>query len=83
MEFLLSHDFRIDAPFLQGVPYFSREEEVTARSIVLARQNQAKETAIVIKDDDLESKRFIERIREEIDEWKNQRAVRFLLKHLE
>lgn len=72
----MSHKFRIDAPFLEGVPYFSREEEVIARSIYLTRQRVNQEANIEIKDDDAESKAFLERARKEIDGWNNQAAVR-------
>lgn len=78
----MSHKFRIDAPFLEGIPYFSRAEEVIARSIALARQKK-QETNIGIKDDDAESRGFIDRIRTEIDEWLKKPSVRFPVRLLE
>lgn len=47
-----------------------------ARNIALARQ-QKSETIIGIKDDDADSKGFMERIRMEIDDWKKKPAVRY------
>lgn len=61
----------MDAPFVQGVPYFSREEELTARKSNFARQNMAGIADIDIKNDDTESLNFIQRVHLEIDAWKD------------
>lgn len=76
MEFLLKNGFRMDAPFVQGVPYYSREEESVARKTASARQNKAGVADIDIKNDDIESLKFIQRIRSEIDAWKNSTEVK-------
>lgn len=71
VEFLLNHGFRMDAPFVEGVPYYSREEESAARNTASARRNMIAVADIAIKNDDTESLKFIQRVRSEIDAWKN------------
>lgn len=65
----------MDAPFVHGVPYFSKEEESAAREIASARQHKAGVADIDIKNDDTESLSFIQRVRSEIDAWKNSTEV--------
>lgn len=65
----------MDAPFLEGVPYYSREEELAARNTASARRNMTGIADIDIKNDDTESLRFIQRVRSEIDAWKNSTEV--------
>ncbi|KAK4691111.1 poly(A)-specific ribonuclease, partial [Lecanoromycetidae sp. Uapishka_2] len=69
VEFLLSVGFRMDAPFTQGVPYLSRDEEARARSNSIAKQDKNRYKDIFIPEDDLESLQFIRRVRQEISEW--------------
>ena len=73
----MSHKFRMEAPFLEGLPYLSREEEVTARQIAMNRQNKSSVAEIDLKEGDVEATAFVERIRSEIDNWKNLTEVRF------
>lgn len=72
----MSHKFRMEAPFLDGLPYLSREEEVTARHVAISRQNKAIVAEIDLKEGDIEATAFIKRIRSEIDAWKNLPEVR-------
>lgn len=65
----------MEAPFLEGVPYYSREEEAAARAIALARQNKASVPDLTIKKDDTEALEFVRRVRQEIDAWKKRTAV--------
>lgn len=65
----------MDAPFIQGVPYFSREEESAARNSASARQSKIGVADIDIKTDDTESLKFVQRVRSEIDAWKNSTEV--------
>lgn len=66
----------MEAPFIEGIQYFSREEEDAARRLASARQDRAKIADIGVKKDDVESIEFMERVRGEIDEWKNLPTVR-------
>jgi len=75
VEFLLSHGFRMDAPFLEGVPYLSRDEEALARRISIARQDRYGVADIQLKIDDLESIEFLRRVRQEINVWRNSNTV--------
>ena len=75
VHFLLQHDFRMEAPFLEGVPYYSRQEAASAADLHLARQNRNKIPDLTIKKDDHEALDFVHRVREEIDVWKNQTEV--------
>ena len=65
----------MEAPFLEGVPYLSREEEAVARAVAIARQDKSSVPDLAIKKDDIEALDFLRRIREEIDVWKNQTGV--------
>ena len=68
----MDHKFRMEAPFLEGVPYFSREEEAVSRQ---RREEKSIYTDIDIDPDDLESVRFAKAITKEIDDWKARRGV--------
>jgi poly(A)-specific ribonuclease len=72
----MSHKFRMDAPFLDGISYLSREEEATARQIAINRQSKASVAEIDLKESDAEAVAFVQRIRSEIDTWKNLPEVR-------
>lgn len=72
----MSHKFRMEAPFLDGISYLSREEEVTARQIAMNRQNKSSVAEIDLKEGDVEATAFVQRIRSEIDTWKNLAEVR-------
>lgn len=72
MGFLLDHKFRMEAPFLEGVPYFSRDEEALARQ---RREEKSVYTDIDIDPDDLESLKFATAVTEEIENWKARRGV--------
>ncbi|KAL9603936.1 MAG: hypothetical protein Q9219_000874 [cf. Caloplaca sp. 3 TL-2023] len=72
VDFLLKHDFRMEAPFLEGVSYFSREEEAKARQLTKQRQDTANITDIVPQADDTESLELLERLQEEVMAWKNR-----------
>lgn len=73
----------MEAPFLQGVPYFSREEEKTAREIAAARQNKDSVPDISIQEGDTTSFELIRRVRREVAAWKNRGTVgRFPLTQL-
>lgn len=65
----------MEAPFLEGVPYLSREEEALARRMLLARQNRTAVADIQIKADDLDSLDFVRRVRHDIEVWRNRDEV--------
>ena len=75
VEFLLGHGFRMDAPYLEGVPYFSREEEAQSRAAELAKWDRNSFADIFIRDGDTESLKFIQRVRQEITAWRNRSTV--------
>ena len=64
----------MEAPFLEGVSYFSREEEAISRR---RREEKSMYTDIDIAPDDLESVRFAKAVAEEIEDWKARRGVSF------
>ena len=72
VQFLLQHKFRMEAPFLEGVPYFSRDEEAAARAIAIARQDKTSVPDLTIKKDDTEALEFVRRVRQEIAVWKSR-----------
>ncbi|MCJ1289837.1 hypothetical protein MMC34_001370 [Xylographa carneopallida] len=72
VEFLLSHGFNMQAPFTLGVPYLSREEEIAAMDMELVRQDKAAIADIHLRSDEVESIRFVRKVREDIEKWKNR-----------
>jgi len=62
----------MDAPYLHGVPYLSREEETAAR---VAQQARSAMPNIELNDTDWESLMFLEGIRDTIDGWRYGREV--------
>lgn len=79
MEFLLGHGFRMDAPYLEGVPYFSRKEEAESRAAEVAKRDRNNFADIFIRDGDSESLKFIQRVRREITAWRDRNTVSTLL----
>lgn len=75
VEFLLEHGFRLDAPFLNGVPYLSRDEEAFARLKATAREDGAAIADIFLKPEDLDSLKFVRQAREDIKTWKERTIV--------
>ena len=75
VEFLLSHGFNMQAPFTLGVPYLSREEEIAAMDMELVRQDKAAIADIHLRSDEVESIRFVRKVREDIEKWKNREGV--------
>ncbi|KAL8873587.1 MAG: hypothetical protein Q9174_000979 [Haloplaca sp. 1 TL-2023] len=69
--FLLSQGFRMEGPYVDGVPYFSRIEEVEARRLEARRRDRAGIANIQIQDGDVATALFMERVRREVDGWKN------------
>ena len=69
----------MDAPFLEGVPYFSREEEAASRAAEVAKRDRNSFADIFIRDGDTESLDFIQRVRQEIIAWRNRSTVSTLL----
>lgn len=79
VEFLLGHGFRMEAPFLEGVPYFSRKEEAESRAAEVAKRDRNSFVDIFIRDGDTESLQFIQRVRQEVTAWRNRSTVSCLL----
>ena len=64
----------MEAPYLEGVPYLSREEEAMARKIESSRRDKSF-ADIQIKGDDTETLDFLKRVRKEITTWKSRTTV--------
>ena len=65
----------MDAPYLEGVPYFSRQEEAQSRAAEVAKWNRNSFADIFIRDGDTQSLQFIQRVRREITAWRNRSTV--------
>ena len=65
----------MDAPYLEGVPYFSRKEEAQSRAAEVAKWNRNSFADIFIRDGDTESLKFIQRVRQEITAWRAHNTV--------
>ena len=59
----------MEAPFTEGVPYLSRQEEARARLIAAARWDRSSVADINIPADDVGSIEFVRRVRKEVREW--------------
>jgi len=75
VEFLIGHGFNIGAPFTKGVPYLSREEEATAMEIEAARRDKFAIEDIHLRSDEVESIKFVQRVRQDIEKWKSRKTV--------
>lgn len=75
VEFLLSHNYRMDAPFMRGIKYLSWEEEARAREIAAEDWNRDSFVDIGIRKDDLENLRLMQQVREDIAIWMMRSAV--------
>ena len=59
----------MEAPFTEGVPYLSRQEEARARLIAAARRDKTSVADIKIPADDIDSIEFFQRVRREVRQW--------------
>ena len=65
----------MEAPYLEGVPYLSRDEEAQARKKAAAKQDGTAFTDIQLKAEDLKSVEFVARVRQKIDVWRDREEV--------
>ena len=65
----------MEAPYLEGVPYFSRKEEAESRAAEVAKWDRNSFKDIFIRDGDTGSLNFIKRVRREITVWQNRTTV--------
>jgi poly(A)-specific ribonuclease len=72
VEFLLSVGYSMDAPYKDGVPYMTREETKDARKRTMERWDRASIPDINIRPDDAQALDFMQRARDQIDDWENK-----------
>lgn len=65
----------MDAPFLEGIPYLSRNEELDSRLKAAAWQDKAGFGILEIPANDIDTLQFMKRVRSEIDLWKDNKEV--------
>ena len=65
----------MEAPFLKGVAYLSREEEVAALECEKSRSDRASIADIILRADEVEALNFVRRVRDEIRKWKERTSV--------
>lgn len=65
----------MDAPFLDGIPYLSRNEELDTRLKAAARQDKAGFAILDIPANDTDTHQFMKRVRSEIGDWKDNKDV--------
>ena len=76
MQFLEHHGFRHEAPYTEGIPYMSREEEAAARAIrasEVSKRSNLKD--IEIKDNDTVALTFLRSFRTAVQGWLAQGHV--------
>lgn len=66
----------MEAPYHEGVHYFSRAEEARARLSAAQRQDRANLADIQPRADDVESLELVKRLHKEVIAWKNRTTVR-------
>ncbi|MBE7182031.1 MAG: hypothetical protein INR71_12650, partial [Terriglobus roseus] len=71
MDFLLRHNFSVEAPFTSGVPYLSNEEAELAKKIAYDRLERRHVEDMQIGSDDVEALAFLAALRHRIDAWKD------------
>ena len=69
VDFLLTHGFSIDGPFLKGLPYLSREEEYAAIEAEKSRLDRNSIPDIELRADEVESIDFVRGMRRKIESW--------------
>ncbi|KAK2753240.1 hypothetical protein FQN54_007931 [Arachnomyces sp. PD_36] len=70
VDFLMSNGFRMEAPYTDGLPYLSRQEEAQVKIDLIERNNFSSIISdIDVKDTDAESLDFLQAVRRDIDEW--------------
>jgi hypothetical protein len=70
VDFLMSNGFRMEAPYTEGLPYLSREEEAQVKADLIQRDNFSNIISdLDVKDTDEESLQFLKSVRRDIDEW--------------
>jgi hypothetical protein len=69
VEFLLQNNFRMQAPYEDGVHYLSRDEERIAMAKTVERNQAVARSYINIAESDHESLKFLADIRQIIDAW--------------
>ena len=69
VDFLLAHGFQMNLPFTHGVPYLSRDEARRAKEIAKERLNRDQTGDIQLRETDVQSLAFVERIRNQIQIW--------------
>lgn len=70
VDFLMSNGFRMEAPYVDGLHYLSREEESQVKADLVERENFSNVISdIDVKDTDEESLDFLKAVRRDIDEW--------------
>lgn len=75
MHLLLEHNFPMGASFLQGVPYLSRQEEAIMRRSRQEKASFAGSVDIEVKEDDVQSIRFLKNVAKGIHLWKSKKVV--------
>lgn len=66
----------MEAPYLHGVPYLSREEETAAR---VAQKARSIVPNIELNETEWESLTFLQGIRDTIDAWRDGKEVIFIV----
>ena len=69
VDFLLTHGFSMEGPFLKGLPYLSREEEHVAVEGEKTRLDRNAILDIELRKDEVESIEFVQRMRQKIEGW--------------
>ncbi|KAK0647316.1 Uncharacterized protein DIS24_g7816 [Lasiodiplodia hormozganensis] len=69
-EFLLSVGFKMDLPMTKGVPYLSREEAKETMKLTHKRWDKSTIADVQLKEDEVQSLEFVNKVRTAIDTWK-------------
>lgn len=70
VDFLIQHNYQMNAPFASGIPYLTRPEAEEARERTRLRWDRDAIPDINVRPDNVEAVNFMKRARSEIDAWK-------------
>ncbi|KAI9665125.1 MAG: hypothetical protein M1831_002135 [Alyxoria varia] len=72
VQFLMGYGHRMETPFVQGIPYLSREEEKTVAEQARRKIDRFTIPDIVLRDDDQSAKDLVEIVKRDLQEWINE-----------
>ena len=77
VQFLMGSGHRMETPFLQGIPYLSREEEKTVAEQAKKKSDRSAIPDIVLRDDDKTARDLVDTVKRDVQAWINEKVCDF------